>query len=71
MPSDQRVSPWGREGTKRLWVVYSDTNPARSKMWAGRARAGGVVQALGAGREAEGHLGLVVDEATGFSSRQT
>ena len=52
-------------------MVYSDTNPARSKMWAGRARAGGVVQALGAGREAEGHLGLVVDEATGFSSRQT
>ena len=68
MLSDQRVSPWGREGTKRPWVVYSDTNPARSKVWAGRTRARGV---LGAGGEAEGHLGLVVDEATGFSSRQT
>lgn len=52
-------------------MVYSDTNPAGSKVWAGRTRAGGVVQALGAGGEAEGHLGLVVDEATGFSSRQT
>lgn len=62
-----RGSASGEEEARR----GSDTNPAGSKVRGGRRRARDVVQALGAGGETEGHLGLVMDEATGFLSRKT